>query len=105
MLERKIEAYLVKKCEQEGVHRDKFSSPQKSNVPDNILTFDRLVIFLELKATGKTPSAAQVRDHQRRREVGALVAWTDSVEGVDRVVNYMVGNGTLRLDRHYKVIG
>ncbi|MET3122640.1 hypothetical protein AAKU67_002242 [Oxalobacteraceae bacterium GrIS 2.11] len=90
MLESDIEAYLVNRCKKLGVHRDKFSSPQKRNVPDDILTFRGSVIFLELKATGKRPSEAQQRDHWRRIEAGACVLWTDSVEGVDIVLYSML---------------
>ncbi|MNP02026.1 hypothetical protein D3C76_938620 [compost metagenome] len=43
-------------------------------------------MFIELKATGKKPTEAQVRDHERRRAAGAEVVWLDSKEAVEEVV-------------------
>lgn len=91
MLERDIETYLVKLCKTLGVHRDKFSSPQKRNVPDNILMYRGAVVFLELKAPGKKPNEGQQRDHARRAKAGACVRWTDSMKGV-RVVLVSMSN-------------
>jgi hypothetical protein len=105
MLERDIEAYLVKRCEETGIHRDKFSSPGRRNVPDDILIF-RSVVFLELKAPGRRPNIGQARDHERRRAAGASVYWTDSKAGVDAVVGHMLNpnRNTLRVDGSWKVI-
>lgn len=85
MIESKIEAYLVKRCKEIGALCDKFTSPQRRAVPDRIITFGGRVLFVELKATGKKPTAAQVRDHERRRAAGAEVVWLDSLEAVDIV--------------------
>lgn len=92
-----IEAYLVARCKAAGIHRDKFSSPGKRSVPDDILTFNGRIVFLELKATGKTPTAAQYRDHARRRAVGAEVCWTDSKRGVNLVVWTMTSGLSYRV--------
>lgn len=86
MLERDIEAYLVKRCKEIGALCDKFISPQRRSVPDRLITFGGRVLFVELKATGARPTPAQVRDHERRRAAGAEVVWTDSIEGVDEVL-------------------
>lgn len=86
MLERKIEAYLVKRCGAFGIMCDKFTSPQRRSVPDRILTFKGRVVFLELKANGAKPTDAQERDHARRRKAGALVYWADSIEAVERLL-------------------
>lgn len=83
MLERDIEAYLVKRCKEIGALCDKFCSPQRRSVPDRLITFNGRVLFVELKATGKKPTEAQVRDHERRRAAGAEVVWLDSKEQVD----------------------
>lgn len=83
MLERDIEAYLVKRCKEIGALCDKFTSPQRRSVPDRLITFGGRVLFVELKATGKKPTEAQVRDHERRRAAGASVYWVDSFAGVD----------------------
>ena len=87
MLERDIEAYLVKRCKEIGALCDKFTSPQRRSVPDRVITFSGRVLFVELKATRKEPTEAQYRDHDRRREVGAEVVWTDSTKGVDSLLH------------------
>lgn len=89
MLERDIEAYLVKRCKEIGALCCKFTSPQRRAVPDRLITFGGRVLFVELKATGKKPTEAQMRDHERRRAAGAEVVWLDSKEGVDRVVLHL----------------
>ena len=87
MLERDIEAHLVKRCKDIEALCDKFTSPSRRNVPDRVLTYWSMVIFVELKATGKKPTAAQKRDHARRIDAGATVVWTDSIEGVDLIIS------------------
>ncbi|MNF22305.1 VRR-NUC domain protein [compost metagenome] len=97
MLERDIEAYLVKRCKEIGALCDKFCSPQRRSVPDRLITFGGRVLFVELKATGKKPTEAQVRDHDRRRAAGALVYWLDSTQQVDQVISdLLAGRGVLR---------
>ena len=86
MLERDIEAYLVKRCKEIGALCDKFTSPQRRSVPDRLITFGGRVLFVELKATGKKPTEAQVRDRERRRAAGAEVVWLDSCDKVDELV-------------------
>lgn len=86
MLERDIEAYLVKRCASIGALCEKFVSPQRRSVPDRLITFNGRVLFVELKATGKKPTEAQVRDHERRRAAGAEVVWLDSCAAVDQLV-------------------
>jgi hypothetical protein len=104
MLERDIEAHLVKRCKAEDILCDKFTSPQRRSVPDRILTARDVVLFLELKATGARPTDAQKRDHRRRREHGAMVYWTDSIEGVEAIVAFMEGRCTFKCDGDFKVI-
>lgn len=89
MLERDIEAYLVKRCKEIGALCDKFTSPQRRSVPDRLITFGGRVLFVELKATGKKPTEAQVRDHERRRAAGAEVVWLDSKEQVDPMLFFL----------------
>src|SRR5689334_9336935 len=86
MLERDIEAYLVKRCKEIGALCDKFTSPQRRSVPDRLITFGGRVLFVELKATGARPTPAQVRDHERRRAAGAEVVWLDSKAQADNVI-------------------
>lgn len=104
MLERDIEAYLVKRCKEIGALCDKFTSPQRRSVPDRLITFSGRVLFVELKATGKKPTEAQVRDHDRRRAAGAEVVWLDSKEGVDNLFLYFFAwRQSVRTDSEFKV--
>lgn len=104
MLERDIEAHLVKRCKEIGALADKFTSPQRRSVPDRLITFGGRVLFVELKATGKKPTEAQVRDHERRRAAGAEVVWLDSKEGVEAVIRSLETVDGLWSDDEYKVI-
>lgn len=104
MLERDIEAYLVKRCKEIGALCCKFTSPSRRSVPDRLITFGGRVLFVELKATGKKPTEAQVRDHGRRRAAGAEVVWLDSKAGVDAVIFSVYGNCHLGYDEEFKVV-
>lgn len=104
MLERDIEAYLVKRCKEIGALADKFTSPQRRSVPDRLITFGGRVLFVELKATGKKPTEAQVRDHERRRAAGAEVVWLDSKLGVETVLMCLGLGMPIRVWEEFKVI-
>lgn len=107
MLERDIEAYLVKRCKEIGALADKFTSPSRRSVPDRLITFGGRVLFVELKATGKKPTEAQVRDHERRRAAGAEVVWLDSKEAADVVIAWLLEGWLreeLRVDEEFKVV-
>lgn len=104
MLERDIEAYLVKRCKEIGALCEKFTSPQRRSVPDRLITFGGRVLFVELKATGKKPTEAQVRDHGRRRAAGAEVYWIDSMEGVDRLIEPLRFYDPICRDKEWKVV-
>jgi len=100
MLERDIETYLVKRCKEIGALADKFTSPQRRSVPDRLITFGGRVLFVELKATGKKPTEAQVRDHERRRAAGAEVIWLDSKGAVDKVIKALETNNPVSATLH-----
>ena len=84
MLERTIEAALVRRVKALGGTCEKFTSPGRRSVPDRIVTLPGgRIIFVELKAPGKRPTELQERDHQRRRHLGCDVRVIDSMEAVD----------------------
>lgn len=103
MLERDIEAYLVKRCKEIGALVDKFTSPQRRSVPDRIIIYGGRVLFVELKATGKKPTEAQVRDHERRRAAGAEVVWLDSCDAVGWVISSLRERYPIGHDEEFKV--
>lgn len=84
MLERNIEQYLVRRIKRLGGMAEKFTSPGRRSVPDRLVTLPGgRVVFIELKAPGKNPTENQLRDHQRRRDLGCEVMVIDTKEGVD----------------------
>jgi hypothetical protein len=83
MRESTVERYLVQRVEALGGTAEKFKSPNNRNVPDRICSWPfGYVDFVELKATGVKPNAAQLRDHKRRRALGHEVYVLDSIESV-----------------------
>jgi hypothetical protein len=97
MLERDIEAYLVKRCKEIGALCVKFTSPQRRSVPDRLIVHKGRVVFVELKATGAKPTEAQVREHDRIEECGGAVVWTDSTSGVGWLIRFL-DNGSCPTD-------
>jgi len=84
MLEKDIEAALVKKVKALGGTAEKFTSPNRRSVPDRLVSLPGgRVIFVELKAPGKRPTDAQARDHARRRALGCDIRVIDSMELVE----------------------
>ena len=82
MLERDIEAHLVKRVKEAGGIAIKFTSPQRRSVPDRIVLMPGGVVwFAELKAPGKKPTEALEREHARLRALGFRVEVIDSKEG------------------------
>lgn len=97
VLEADVEEYLVKEVEKRGGTAEKFKSPNRVNVPDRLVSWPEdwsndgeprpaSVAFVECKAPGKKPSAAQQRDHDRRRAMGFRVYVVDTFEAVDKFI-------------------
>lgn len=85
-----IENYLVKQCKKVGGVAEKFTSPQKRSVPDRLCQFEyNLIYFVELKAEGKLPTAAQSLDHHNRRARGHVVYVIDSKKAVDAFIAHV----------------
>lgn len=81
MLEKDIEKAFVKRIKELGGMAEKFTSPGRRAVPDRIVTMPGgQIIFVELKAPGKKPTDAQLRDHKRRRDLGCDVRVIDNME-------------------------
>lgn len=89
MRERDIEAYLVDGCRRIGALCYKWTSPGRVGVPDRICIFPGgQIVFVELKAPGKKPTHAQLREHALLREYGQKVAVLDSIEGVEELLSW-----------------
>lgn len=80
MLERDVEKALCKRVKELGGTCEKFTSPGRRSVPDRLVTLPvGRIIFVELKAPGKTATDLQERDHNRRRTLGCDVRVIDTV--------------------------
>lgn len=77
-IEKKICEYATKK---HNAICYKFTSPNRRSVPDRMVVFPHgLVIFIEFKAPGKTPTPAQEREIARLQEREQTVLVIDNVE-------------------------
>ena len=84
MRERDIENALKLRVKALGGMSEKFTSPGKRSVPDQLVTLpDNRIIFVECKAPGKRPTRKQHADHARRRALGCDVRVIDSLEQVE----------------------
>lgn len=90
--EKDIEGYLVKRVKGCGGEAIKFTSPQRSNVPDRIVLVPTMgmggkmkgeVVFVELKAPGESPTSGQLREHKRLLDLGFAVYVLDSYDSVN----------------------
>ncbi|EKN6174714.1 VRR-NUC domain-containing protein [Yersinia enterocolitica] len=82
-----IEDNLVKEVKKAGGIAYKFISPGRRSVPDRLVLLpDGKVIFVECKAPGEKPTAAQLREHDKLRALGFTVRVLDSksLEGILR---------------------
>ncbi len=81
MLEKTIEAALVKRVAALGGLCEKFVSPGRRSVPDRLVSLPGgRIVFVELKAPGKKPTPLQERDHAKRRALGFEVLVIDDIE-------------------------
>lgn len=98
MREALIERHLVKLFKHIG-EAFKFVSPANRAVPDRLCLrhvpeahreiVARYVRFVEVKATGETPTPLQLHKHEQLRVMGYRVEVIDTKEGVERFVEGM----------------
>jgi hypothetical protein len=87
MRESMIERYLVAQVEAIGGRAQKFVSPGHSHVPDRIVLMPGArIFFVECKAPGEHPTAGQLREHRRLRDMGFYVYVIDTLELVDAFI-------------------
>ena len=84
MRESTIEKRLKRGIEALGGLCEKFTSPGRRSVPDRLVSLPGgRIVFVELKAPKKEPTALQAKDHARRRALGLDVIVINTVEKVD----------------------
>lgn len=87
MRERNIESYLRDRVREVGGIAFKWVSPGNSGVPDRIVIVPNgRIVFVELKAPGRKPTALQLYQQNRLRVLGCDVRLIDSREGVDELI-------------------
>lgn len=78
--EKDVETALVKNIEKQGGKAYKFVS-SVSGVPDRICLLPKgKIVFVELKAPGKKPSALQLVVHKQIQKLGFRVLVIDNLE-------------------------
>ena len=84
MLESKIEKALVERVKTLGGTCEKFVSPGRRGVPDRLVTLiGGRIIFVELKSPTGRLSPSQIRDHERRTQLGCEVRVINNLEAID----------------------
>ena len=88
MREREVEAALVKAVRDVGGTAYKFSSPGHDGVPDRICVFPPYgrIVFVEVKAPGKKPTALQWKEIHRLELSGCRVEVIDSKEKIPEIL-------------------
>lgn len=84
--ERKIEKYLCQRVKAIGGYAMKITSPGLAGVPDRLVLFNGVAVFVELKAPEGKPTARQLAVHRFLYRLGFPVSVVNSKEMVDRFV-------------------
>lgn len=85
--EKQIESYFKAQVKKYGGVPEKFVSPGRRSVPDQIVSAPGgRVWFAEIKRPGGKPTVKQEADHARRRAMGFTVYVCSTKEEVDAVV-------------------
>ncbi len=96
MLEKDIERKVCAHAKKIGMEVYKFSSPARAAVPDRMFLYKKYVFFIEFKATGKKPTAQQVREHNRMSEQGVDVFIVDNVNNGKFIIDTAAEYADLR---------
>jgi len=84
MLESKIEKALIARVNTLDGTCEKFVSPGRRGVPDRIVTLPGgRIIFVELKSPSGRLSSSQIRDHERRIQMGCEVRVINNIEDIN----------------------
>lgn len=100
MAEKQAEKYLHKMVQDHGGFTRKWTSPNRTSVPDRICFFlGGEVWFIEVKDTGKKPTAAQWREIERLRSTGANAGY---LAGSGEVAEFVLSgeHRSIWMDRH-----
>ena len=86
--EKAIEAYLVRRCKENGLVCLKYSNANTTGYPDRLVCLpDGKVIWVEVKSKGKKPTKLQQIRHQELQAIGHSVWVISTKEMVDRLIS------------------
>ena len=86
MLEKEIEAELVKRIKGMGGVAYKFTSPNRRSVPDRLVLLPGgRIVFVECKRPGGKVTGLQAREHERLRALGFDVVVVDNKEDANAI--------------------
>ena len=91
--ERKIEKYLCEQVKKIGGYAMKITSPGLAGVPDRLVLFNGVAVFVELKAPGEEPKKRQEAVHRFLYRLGFPVSVVSSKEMADRFVQEVERRG------------
>ena len=94
--EGKIAAYLVRRVKELGGQQRKVEWSGRTGAPDRLVMFPRSFAFVELKAPGEKPKPHQVREIELMNRCGLPTYVVDSKEGVDELLENILGNSFMR---------
>jgi len=86
MLERDIEAYLVRGAHAKGGEVRKVKWLGRRGAPDRLIMLPGRTVWVELKAPGQKCRPHQLREHERMRRMGQRVLVVDSLDSVDELL-------------------
>ena len=94
MREKAIERKLVKAVQAAGGIAPKLVSPGFDGIPDRLvlLPYGKMV-FVEVKAPGKSPRPLQLARHRLLRRLGFRVYVLDGEDQIDRILREIGGDG------------
>lgn len=87
MRESNIEKYLTNEMKKVGGKSYKWISPGNSGVPDRIVIFPSgQILFVELKAPGKVPTAYQQLVHRELKRLNCEVLVINNKKQIDELI-------------------
>ena len=93
MSEKSIEQKLRIAVKLAGGIALKFVSPSLDGMPDRLVLLPNgKVGFVEVKATGKSPTALQLKRHEQLRRLGFLVFVLDNPEQIPHIIRTIGGS-------------
>lgn len=81
--EKRIEQYFCEQVKQIGGYAMKITSPGLAGVPDRLVLFNGVAVFVELKAPTEEPKKRQKAVHRKLERLGFPVRIINSREQVD----------------------